>query len=470
MDKVYSILKDRVVGAQLVIYNNSKQVQYNYGKSSLLKDEDVVNDTIFRIASISKTVVAMAALKLMEEGKLDLNADISTILEFKIRNPKYPNEVITPKMLMLHTSGIIDGYKDEDLTHGGIEKGYNGVNGKPYFVALEDLLSNQLSDYYTNKTFAEYRPGEKFSYSNFGTGILACIVEKCSGKMFNDYVTEAFFKPLGVDASFKANQIHKKDKISDTFYYDELIKEFKTNRTAKSFIEMTYNNFPLGENYRGPAGGLFISMPDLNKLMQLLLHDGVYQDKRLLKKETIDLMLSMHFLGSREDYLAKGLQLQFKDSIEGVLLKGHTGSAYGVSSLMLFSKESDFGVCFIANGGNYKDYKPGLNDIQYQILEFAQKNYFKKKEKIVTIDQNLNVYLNQRKIILSQPKVVDDCLYVNIIDLANIIDVIPRTIDQDYYIKGIRIPVMNENICLDEVLKILNIVYFKTNQSYKIYV
>ena len=468
MDKVYSILKNRVVGAQLFIYNNSKQVHYNYGKSSLSKDEDVVNDTIFRIASISKTVVAMAALKLMEEGKLDLNADISSILEFKIRNPKYPDEVITPKMLMLHTSGITDGYKDDDLTHNGIEKGYNGVNGKPYFVALEDLLSNQLSDYYTNKTFAEFRPGEKFSYSNFGTGILACVVEKCSGKMFNDYVTEAFFKPLGVDASFKANQIHKKDKISDTFYYDALKREFKTDRTAKSFVEMTYNNFPLGENYRGPAGGLFISMSDLNKMMQLLLHDGVYQDKRLLKKETIDLMLSMHFLGSREDYLAKGLQLQFKDSIEGVLLKGHTGSAYGVSSLMLFSKESDFGVCFIANGGNYKDDKPGLNDIQYQILEFAQKNYFKKKEKIVTIDQNLNVYLNQREIILNQPKVVGGSLYVNIIDLANILDVIPRSIGEDYYINGIKIPVINGNICLDEVLKILNIKYFKLDHSYKI--
>ena len=104
MEKVYDIIKNKVVGAQLVIYSDSKQIQYNYGKSSLIDNKEVLNDTIFRIASISKVVVSMAALKLTEEGKLDINSDISSIFGFKIRNPKYPNDIITPKMLMLNGS------------------------------------------------------------------------------------------------------------------------------------------------------------------------------------------------------------------------------------------------------------------------------------------------------------------------------------------------------------------------------
>lgn len=469
MKKINDILKNRVVGAQLVIYSDSKQVKYNYGKSSLAEKKEVINDTIFRIASISKIVVSMAALKLMEEGKLDINSDISFMFGFKIRNPKYPNDIITPKMLMLHTSSILDGFNDEDLTHEGIEKGYNGVNGRTYFVALEDLLSNKTSKYYTDKTFADYRPGEKFSYSNFGTGILACIVEICSDKLFNDYVTEVVFKPLGLDASFKANQIKNQNNISDTFYYDNLTKHFITSRTGKSFIEKTYTDYPLGQNFRGPAGGLFISMPDLSKLMQILIHDGVYEDTQLLKKETVDLMLSMHYLGTDEDYIAKGLQLKFIDAVDNVLLKGHTGTAYGVSSFMFFSKEADFLVCFIANGGYFKDYKLGLNDIQYKILEFAQKTYLRKSKKIVTIDQDLNVYLNRRKIILNDVKIVNDCLNLSIIDLANVLDVIPRIISGNYIINGMKIPIIGEYICLDEVLKILNTPYLKEESNYQIY-
>ncbi|MDD2575372.1 MAG: serine hydrolase [Acholeplasmataceae bacterium] len=469
MEKVYDIIKNKVVGAQLVIYSDSKQIQYNYGKSSLIDNKEVLNDTIFRIASISKVVVSMAALKLTEEGKLDINSDISSIFGFKIRNPKYPNDIITPKMLMLHTSSIIDGYNDEDLTHEGIEKGYNGVNGRTYYVPLEDLLSNETSKYYTDKTFADYRPGEKFSYSNFGTGILACIVEICSGKLFNDYVTEVFFNPLKIYASFKANQIKNPSKISDTFYYDNLTNKFITSRTGKSFVENTYINYPHGQNFRGPAGGLFISMPDLVKIMKVLLHDGVYEDIQLLKKETVDLMLSMHYLGPDEDYLAKGLQLKFIDAVDSILLKGHTGSAYGVSSFMFFSKEADFGVCFIANGGNFKDHKLGLNDNQYKILEFAQKTYLKEVIKVVTIDQTLNVNLNNRKIILNQPKQKYDCLYLSIMDLANVLDVIPRINKEEYFINGIKISMVDEYVCLEDVLKILKIKYLKEKGNYQIY-
>src|SRR5690554_7428804 len=98
MTKLTKILKDKVLGAQIAIYSNGKNFNYNYGMRSLNENEVVNDETIFRIASISKTVVAMAALKLMEENELDINDDISNIFGFKIRNPKFPNSIITTKI------------------------------------------------------------------------------------------------------------------------------------------------------------------------------------------------------------------------------------------------------------------------------------------------------------------------------------------------------------------------------------
>lgn len=343
--KLNNIFTDQIVGGSVVLIKGNEEIKYSYGYSSLVDKKLVEEETIYRIASISKVIIGMAAMKLVEEGKLNLDEDISNILGFKIRNPKYPSIPITTRMLMLHKSSITDGLEDES-----VEIGYNGVNGKHYFVSLEDLLLNKNSKYYTDETYSNNKPGDKYLYSNFGSGIIACIIEKCSGKLFTEFVEEKFLIPLNMDASFKANKILKQEKISDTF------KGFNTNRTAKSFIEGTYPDHPLGENFRGPAGGLFVSMQDLSKIMIALMNDGKYKEIEILKKEVVDELFVMNFFAKRE-YLEKNLTLF-----------GYTGGAYGVSSIMFFSKERKAGICFIANGGYYKPASTGLNNIQEAMI------------------------------------------------------------------------------------------------------
>lgn len=340
-DKFYNIFNNEIVGGSVVLINNKYIYKYSYGYSSLLMKKLVEDDTIFRIASISKLIVGLAAMKLVEDGFLNLDEDISNILGFKVRNPKYPNIPITTRMLMLHTSSITDGPN---------ELGYNGVNGGHYFVSLEDLLNNKENKYYTLETYSEFKPGVKYIYSNFGSGIIACIIEKCTNKLFIDYVAEKFFTPMQMDASFKANKIFKKDKISDAFL------GFKTNKTAEEFIEGTYPDFPLGNNFRGVAGGMFVSTQDLSKIMLMLINDGLYQDIKILEKESIDTLLNMNFFACR---INKEKQAK---------LYGFTGGAYGICSVMYFSKDKKTGVCFIANGGNYRPAPTGLNNIQEDVI------------------------------------------------------------------------------------------------------
>lgn len=350
-EKLEKILKDQIVGGSVVLVKGDSIFKYNYGYSSLNDKKKVEDDTIYRIASISKVIIGLAASKLVEDGLLDFDKDISNYLGYKVRNPKFPDVPITTKHLLSHKSSITNGLEDYS-----IEIGYNGVNGHNYFVSLEDLLTNPNSKYYTDKTYSDYPPGEKYIYSNFGTGIVACIIEKVSGKLFTDFVEEIFFKKLQIDASFKANRIIKKDKISDTY------NGFDLCRTAQSYIDGTYPDHPLGNNFRGPAGGLFISMQDLSKIMIALMNDGKYKDVELLKKETVNMYLDMNFLPSR--YIEE----------RQVKIQGHTGSAYGVSSLMYFAKEKNTGICFIANGGNYILTPTGLNHIQEAMIDILINN------------------------------------------------------------------------------------------------
>lgn len=460
------LVNNNLLSASAVVVKNNKIIdEFYFGKMSIEKNELVDENTIFRIASISKIVVAMAVMKLIEENKASLDDDISNILGFKIRNPQFINTPITIKMLMLHTSSITDGYYDNDI------RGYNGVNVTTKNVSLQDLLIPNHSEYYTEKTYSNYEPGTNFIYSNFNTGILSCIVEALSGVTFTKYVETNFFKPLKIDASFKANQIKNQDKIASLYYKKN--NEFLLARDNVSFVNNTYPTFDLKQNYRGPAGGLFISLKDLSKMMIALMNDGKYKNIQLLQKETVDLMLQMHYLGSNQDYSAKGLQMRHLE-INNFVLKGHTGNAYGLRSLLFFNKEENIGICFATNGGNFKDYNVGLNDVALEVLTSFINTYETKSNHTFKMNLNDKVgYFDNRKIIFSEYLEKNDDLYLYPIDLANMLNIVPIINDSNITIKYndniITLPIINNKVSLKLSLNELNINYIIDNNNLKLF-
>lgn len=448
-----NIIKNRLVGAATCIVKEGKIVEEAYfGKMSLELNQAINLKTIFRIASISKIIVAMAALKLIEAGKANLDDDIGDILGFKIRNPYYPDDKITIRMLMTQTSSITDGYDDENPLYDNEISGYNGVNGTNWEVSLKDLLVPSNNKYYTPLTYDQNKPGTKFIYSNFGCGILACIVEALSGELFTTYVEKTFFEPLGIDASFRACDIEHQENIASLYYpTNDFNQPYRLARSAKSFIDSCYPIFPLKENFRGPAGGLFISMLDLSKLMILLMNDGVVANQQLLSKETVDLMLQIHYLGPNLNYSAKGLQLRILD-FEKKIFKGHTGSAYGVISYLFFNKEENIGICFITNGGYFHKRPFGLNDIQEDVLSCFIQNYFPQKLKKHQFKFRLTDdygYYDKRKVIFpSKPFIEGDEIYLPLISLASALNIVPKIIDKYIYLNY-----SNNNYRLDQLFE-----------------
>ena len=360
-DFINAMNKYKYSGVNTLLFTKDEILESaSLGYSSLENKTPLALDNIFRIASISKVIVGLGIMKLVEEGKIDVEEDISTYLGYKVRNPHYPDSVIKVKYVMTQTSSISDGADDV--------KGYDGVNGPSMHVPLQDLLTNPDYEYYTPKTYINKEPGTYFEYSNFGCGILACIMEKVTGKYFTDYIREILLLPLGLDASFRADEIINKDKITSLYYFE--YDPPKLSRDSKMFVERVFPRYPLGDNFRGPAGGLFISALDLMKIAQMMMNKGTYQDIQIFKKETIELMEKESWRGMTDDltYKAKGLQLNLLEldfwPYKGDMgLKGHFGSAYGVMTFMFYTRE--FGMIFFCSGTSSSTRTDGVRSMEY---------------------------------------------------------------------------------------------------------
>lgn len=329
------------------------------GKESIEKNKPTTLDTIYRVASISKMIVAIGVMQLHEQKRISIEEDISNYLGFTLRNPHYPNIPITTKMIMTQTSSLSDTGEDH--------RGYNGVNQIDDEVLLEDLLTNPNSIYYTEKTFQNVMPGSRFEYSNLGCGILACLIERVTNEFFPDYIIEHVLAPLAIESGFRLENIKHKDHLAGHYLYQG---NFTLYRDYDLFSKVQCPKYKIGNNFRGVAGGLYISGYDLTKIMQMLMNKGSYHGIEILKKETVEYMEQVHWKGIAEDptYRAKGLQMIIMDQFTKEPLKGHFGNAYGLRSFLLYTRKKGF--IFLCNGANFLSDEEHMTILQEKVIRF----------------------------------------------------------------------------------------------------
>lgn len=221
-------------------------------------------DTIFRIASMTKPVTAIAVLMLEEDGKLSIDDPVSKFVpEFgKLETPK----PITVKHLLTHTSGIPPGLPPE----------------------MSDLWAKR------NRTLAEavpafarapqIEPGTKWVYCNAGFDTLGRVVEVASGRPFETLLEERLFKPLGMkDTSFYP----AREKLARTAV------PYKKDGDRLARVESFLGDVPDGK-YPIPAGGLFSTAGDLNRLYQMMLGRGAMDGRRYLSDASVEKMTRNH--------------------------------------------------------------------------------------------------------------------------------------------------------------------------------
>lgn len=317
----------------------------------------ITPDDPVRVASVSKVVVAVGVLKLVEQGKLDLDSDTSRWLGWPLRNPAFPDRAITLRMLLSHTSSLRD-HNDQ------------------YAIPLGDTVRQVLEE--PTSWDAKHSPGSGyFTYSNLNFPVIASVVERVTGERFDLWMRREVIDPMKLDACFnwptcsdgavaravvltqsgKAVRDDLGGKRPDCAVYLEDGEECDLARTG------------LGENGAlfSPQGGLRISMRDLSRVGRMLLNGGTLDGVRILQPQSVELLLTpqWRFSGSNGEtdhgfYCTYGLATQqiptptrrCKDDPVGdsVTRIGHAGDAYGLRSGLWIDRTNGVGVAYFVSG------------------------------------------------------------------------------------------------------------------------
>lgn len=301
-----------------------------YGYADFQNSINVDENTVFQIASVSKTVTAVAVLQLYEKGLLNLDDNINDYLPYDIVHPYFPQKSITFRMLLSHTAGIDNNYD----VYESFYTISSGGGDSP--ISLEDFVKEFLlpgGRYYdADKNFTKTAPGEAYFYSNPGYGLLGYLVEEISGMSFSDYCHVNIFEPL--------------DMKNTTW----LLKDTDINNLAIPYDEnnsaLPHYSFP---TY--PDGALKTTPTEYSHLLIAMQNDGHYKNATILKPETIADMLTPVANNNHQalgwDYAVLD-ELFMKELNNGHQI-GHTGGDPGVLSVVLFNPVNKTGVVVFMN-------------------------------------------------------------------------------------------------------------------------
>jgi CubicO group peptidase (beta-lactamase class C family) len=313
-----------VMGLSIAVVKDGKVVHtqalgWKEEGKELLESSD-----LFRIASISKSFTATGLMQLVEKGTLSLDDDVSELIGFRIRNPKFPDTVITLRMLLSHTSSINDqqGYFTLDAIHPEKNANWQGA-------------------------YNAYAPGKGYEYCNLNFNLAGAILEKYSGDRFDAYIQKNILMPLGLYGGYDVDQLDK-SRLATLYAYQRDSAKFTASPAAYVSKSEELKTYVPGYSTPifSPTGGMKISAPDLAKYLLLHMNYGKVGTTRIISTANSKAMQTPLF--TDENY---GLALWKTDVLlPGVELVGHTGSAYGLYSALFFNPEEKFGFVVISNG------------------------------------------------------------------------------------------------------------------------
>ena len=293
-------------GATALVAKNGRIVYKKaFGMADLELAVPMQTDHIFRIGSITKQFTAVAILQIMEQGKLDLQDEITKFI------PGYPvqGNKITIEHLLTHTSGI---------------KSYTGMPDYGDMMS-RDVTPEEMIDYFKNEPM-EFAPGTAFRYNNSGYFLLGYIIEKITGQAYAEYLEENIFRPLGMTSSMYAD--------------DRII--LRNRAGAYSMGDEGFENaHPVSMTQPYAAGSILSTVEDLFKW-----HQAIHAHQ-LVTKATLDKAFSRYRLtdGKETDY-GYGWFLGYVQESPAI---EHGGGIPGFSTMAIYVPGEDVFVAVFAN-------------------------------------------------------------------------------------------------------------------------
>lgn len=328
----YALERGNAAGAVVVVVKDGKPItQRGFGFADIEKRHPVDPETtLFKQASVSKTMTWTAVMQMVEAGKIDLDKDINAYLDFKI--PPYDGKPVTMRNLMTHTAGF-----DE------VQRGLNSYDIKDIptlAVAMKRQVPARI-----------YAPGSTPAYSNYGTALAAYIVERVSGLSFDDYVEQRIFTPAGMaHSTLRAKLPARLEPLLAKGY---ILGSGKPGRPE-------LNSF-------APAGGMAASGADLGRFMIAHLDNG----GPLMKPETAHLM---HDSITRMIPPLNGMALGFyEQNINGRRVISHAGDSLEFHSQMWLFLGEKVGIYMSMNAAGSNKVSGAIRS---QLFEGFADRYF----------------------------------------------------------------------------------------------
>lgn len=317
-----------IAGAVVAVVKDGKVLfARGYGYADVAAKKPVSpEDTLFRPGSVSKLFTWTAVMQLVEQGKLDLDRDVNDYLDFKI--PSTFPQPITLRNIMTHTSGFAETAKDLFVK--------DAKDMKPLGAYLADHIPNRI-----------FPPGTTPAYSNYATTLAGYIVERVSGRPFDEYVAANIFQPLG---------------MSHTTFDQPLPPSLKP-LMSNGYALASGKAKPFEIVQAWPAGSVSTSAMDMTHFMIAHLQDGEFNGARILRPETAQLMHARQFASNPA---MNGMALGFyEETRNGHRIIGHGGdTVYFHTDLHLIP---DAGVGFFVSYNS-----AGKGDISNRTALFEQ--------------------------------------------------------------------------------------------------
>ncbi|MEX0832301.1 MAG: serine hydrolase domain-containing protein [Actinomycetota bacterium] len=302
---------------------------HGYGWADIASERRVGTDTTFMLASVSKTVTGVAALQGMEQGLYGLDDDISEILSFPVRNPHFPDEAITPRMLLTHTSSLRDnwGVLNASYVHGDSP------------ISLADYMEGYFvkggENYNRDKNFRPTKPGASYAYCNEAVALAGLLVEQSAGMPFDRWCKEQLFEPLGMkDTSWHLEGLDR-ERVATPYRY------IRPGDRFEAIAQYGYPDYPDGQLRTSPS--------QLAKFLAAVSNGGAGENgARILEERTVDEMLSNQ-LGDLVVWKQGLIWWGVGNQTTGPIM-GHNGGDKGVATYMFFSPKTRAGVALVSNG------------------------------------------------------------------------------------------------------------------------
>ena len=313
----------------------------------------VAPDSVVRIASISKLVTAIGVMRLVEAGKLDLDADVSRYLGYTFRNPAFPDTPITLRLLLSHRSSLTDTID--------------------YVLPLDGDMRTVLAD--PKAWDASHAPGTYFRYVNFNFPVVAAVMERATATRFDRLMDRLVIRPLRLKACYQWDTCDDATIAKGVVLYRAGVVTRDDNHGLRPACPVTpasdgscdLSRWVAGRNGAtfAPQSGLHISMPDLATIGRLLMRGGEVDDVRLLSAASVRTMLTPQWTydGANGDIgegwacsyglgviLTANPQKGCRDDPFGDSRRrfGHLGDAYGLKSGLFVDPARRTGIAYFA--------------------------------------------------------------------------------------------------------------------------